>query len=95
MALQPFVGPWPLLQIHNLFLHRRTPWTGDQPVARSLPTQDNRNRINAYTDIHPFNGIQTHDPSVRESEGSSCLRPRGHCDRLLVYYLDELRALDG
>jgi hypothetical protein len=22
----------------------RTPWTGDQPVARPLPTQDNTNR---------------------------------------------------
>jgi hypothetical protein len=29
-----------------------------------------------------LNGIRTHDPSVRASEDSSCLRPRGHCDRL-------------
>jgi hypothetical protein len=27
-------------------------------------------------------GIRTHDPSVRASEGSSCLRPRGYCKRL-------------
>jgi hypothetical protein len=27
--LQPFVGPWP----------RFSPWTGDQPVARPLPTR--------------------------------------------------------
>jgi hypothetical protein len=34
----PFVGPWPLFQITNL-IHTfgRTPWTGDQPVARPLP----------------------------------------------------------
>jgi hypothetical protein len=39
MALQPFVGPWPLLQFHNLFYtDGRTPWTSDQPVARPLPT---------------------------------------------------------
>jgi hypothetical protein len=38
MALQPFVGPWPLLQFRNLFYTvGRTPWTGDQPVARPLP----------------------------------------------------------
>jgi hypothetical protein len=57
----------------------RTPWTGDQPVARPLPTHDNTNTINA--DIHALNGIGTHDPNVRASEDSSCLRPRGHCDR--------------
>jgi hypothetical protein len=45
MALQPFVGSWPLslslslLQFHNLFsTDGRTPWTSDQPVARGLPT---------------------------------------------------------
>jgi hypothetical protein len=39
MALQPFVGPWPLLQFRKLFYtDGRTPWTGDQPVARPLPT---------------------------------------------------------
>jgi hypothetical protein len=32
-------------------------------------------RIN--TDIHASSGIRTHDPSVRASEGSSYLRPRG------------------
>jgi hypothetical protein len=38
MALQPFVGPWPLLQFRNRFhTNGRTPWTGDQPVARPLP----------------------------------------------------------
>jgi hypothetical protein len=38
VALQPFVGPWPLLQLHNHFYTvGRTPCTGDQPVARVLP----------------------------------------------------------
>jgi hypothetical protein len=36
---------------------------------------------NKQTDIHALSGIRTHDPSVRASEDSSCLRPRGHCDR--------------
>jgi hypothetical protein len=30
MALQPFVGPWPIFQLLD-------PWRGDQPVARPLP----------------------------------------------------------
>jgi hypothetical protein len=39
MALQPFVGPWPLLQFRNLFYtDSRTPWSSDQSVARPLPT---------------------------------------------------------
>jgi hypothetical protein len=34
MALQPFVGPWPLHQFRNLFYTGgRTPWTTHQPVA--------------------------------------------------------------
>jgi hypothetical protein len=38
MALQPFVGTWPLLQFRNLFYtDGRTPLTSDQPIARPLP----------------------------------------------------------
>jgi hypothetical protein len=36
MALQPF-GPWPPFQFRNIHTVSRTPWTGDQPVARLLP----------------------------------------------------------
>jgi hypothetical protein len=60
----------------------RTPWTGDQSVARPLP----KHGINAHnTDIDALIGIRTHDPSVLASEDGSCLRPRGHCDRPLAY----------
>jgi hypothetical protein len=38
MALQPFVVPWPLFSFLILYTVGRTPWTGDQPVARPLPT---------------------------------------------------------
>jgi hypothetical protein len=39
MALQPFVGPWPLLQFRNIFYtDGRTPRTSDQPVVGPLPT---------------------------------------------------------
>jgi hypothetical protein len=47
----------------------RTPWTGDQPVARPIPANNNTNTINAQnTDIHVLSGIRTHDPSVRAGE---------------------------
>jgi hypothetical protein len=37
MDLKPFVGPLPLFQFINS-IHARIPLTGDQPIARSLPT---------------------------------------------------------
>jgi hypothetical protein len=49
--------------------------------GRYLHTGQHNHRINAYIDIHALGGFQTHDPSVRASEDSSCLRPSGHCDR--------------
>jgi hypothetical protein len=36
--LHSLCGPWPLSQFLNLYSVGRTPWTGDQPVARPLPT---------------------------------------------------------
>jgi hypothetical protein len=43
-----------------------------------LHIEQDKHIIHAHsTDIH----VRTHDPSVRASEDSSCLRPRGHCDR--------------
>jgi hypothetical protein len=39
MALQPFVGPWPLFfSFLILYTVGRTPWAGDQRVTRPLPT---------------------------------------------------------
>jgi hypothetical protein len=49
--------------------------------GRYLHTGQHKRRINAQTDIHALSGIRTHDPSVRANEDSSCLRPRGPCDR--------------
>jgi hypothetical protein len=83
MALQPVVGPWPLLQfLNHFYTDGRTPWTSDQPVARPLPTHRTTQIQNkrTHTDIHPLSGIRTHNPSVRASEDSSCLRPYGHRD---------------
>jgi hypothetical protein len=51
-----------------------------------LHAEQHKHRINAHnTDIRASSGMGTHDPSVRVSEDSSCLRPRGHCDRPLKY----------
>jgi hypothetical protein len=50
MALQPFVGPWPLFQLLDLsYTAGRTPWTADQPVARPLPTHGTAQTQNKRT----------------------------------------------
>jgi hypothetical protein len=67
-----------------LYTGGRTPWTGDQPAARPLPTHRTTQTIYTHKGVHTLSGIRTHDPSVRAGEDSTCLRPRGHCDRLLA-----------
>jgi hypothetical protein len=60
---------------------------GMSPSESCYPhTEQHKHRIDA--DIRASSGIRTHDPSARADEDSSCLRRRGHCDRLksiLVY----------
>jgi hypothetical protein len=79
-----------------LYTVSRTPWTGDQPVARPLPTHrtQTQNKRTQYT--HPcLRWDSTHDPSVRASIDSACLRPRGHCDQrrpIKVSFFNEMRT---
>jgi hypothetical protein len=69
----------------NLYTVGRTPWTGHQPVARLLPTHRTTQRQNKRTHTSmPRVGFEPRIP-VYESEDGSCLRPRGHCDRLFTY----------
>jgi hypothetical protein len=42
-----------------------------------------------------MSGIRTHDPSVRESEDNSCLRPHGHCDQRFSLLPIEIKQNDG
>jgi hypothetical protein len=62
MALQPFVGPWPLFRFLILYTVGMTPRTGDQPVTRHLPTYRTTQTQNKRTDIHALSGIRTYDP---------------------------------
>jgi hypothetical protein len=50
MAVQPFVGHWSLFQFLNLYTVGRTPWMGDQPVARP-PTHRTTQIQNKRTQI--------------------------------------------
>jgi hypothetical protein len=54
--------------------------------GRYLHTRQHKYRVNAHTNIYALSRIRTHDLSVRASEETSCLRPRGHCDRYICIY---------
>jgi hypothetical protein len=81
MAVQPL---WTLavFQFLNLYTVGRTPWKGGQSVATPLPTMRKTQTEKMHTDSHASSAIRTHDPTVRVGEDGSCLRRRGHCDRL-------------
>jgi hypothetical protein len=85
MALQAFVGPWPLLQFRNLFYTGGgTPWTSVQPVARLLPAHMITQTQNKRTHRHPCLEWNSNWRSQRSRErDSSGLRSRGDCDRPL------------
>jgi hypothetical protein len=48
-------------------------------------TNSNTNTEQTHIDINDVSRIRIHDPSVWVDEDDSCLRPRGHCDRELIY----------
>jgi hypothetical protein len=83
-SFSPYRAPWHLLQFRNHFFTQTVGLLGrviSPSQGRYLHTGQAKHRIKAYTDIHALRGIRTHDLSARMSEDSSCLRPRGHCDR--------------
>jgi hypothetical protein len=88
MALIPLLGLDRFFTFLILYTVGMAPLTGYQPFARPLPTH----RIDANIGIHALRGIRTHNPSVRASEDSSCLRPRDHYERLTKYCHGKMRC---
>jgi hypothetical protein len=71
-----------------LYTAGRTTWTEDQPFARSLPIYrrpqtQNKRTLFLHSCLEWDSNL---DPSVGASEGSSCLRLRGHCERRYYNY---------
>jgi hypothetical protein len=81
----PFVGPWPLFQFLNPIQDSLDGGSAHRKAA--IYTENNKNTELTHTHINSLSVIRTHDPRVRSSEDSSCLRPRGHCDGELVSYI--------
>jgi hypothetical protein len=65
-----------------LYAVGRTPWMGDQPVERPLPTHRTTQIQNKHT--HASSGIRTHDPSARAGKDGSCESATGHSDRSII-----------
>jgi hypothetical protein len=72
-------GPWSLFQFHDHFTDGRTPWASDQLVARLLPKHTHTQTPNIHALWDPTE--PTIPASERAKTVSSCLRPRGYCDR--------------
>jgi len=70
----------------NLFGHLAgLLWQGISPT-QGFDLHRTTQEIEARTHIHASSENRKHDPSFRAVEDSTCLRPRGHWDRLLVLY---------
>jgi hypothetical protein len=65
----------------------RTPWTGDQSVARPLPTHRTTQTQSKCTQISmPLMGIRTNDPSVWEAKAVHALDSAATVIGLLIAY---------
>jgi hypothetical protein len=82
MALSAHSGPWILIQFRNLFTQTVGLLGRGISPLQYRTTQTQNKRIHT-TNVHALSGIRTHATSVRASEDSSYLRPRGYSDRLL------------
>jgi hypothetical protein len=84
MALPAHSGPRHLIQIRN-HVSQTVELLGrviSPSQGRYLNTGRHKQNKRIHTpNIHALSGIRTHDPRVRASEDSSCLRPRGYYDR--------------
>jgi hypothetical protein len=77
------VGPWPLFQFPNPIHSRYDSLKGGSAGRKAATyTQNNTNTEQTHTDIHASSEIRIHDRRVRTGDDGSCLRSRGHCDRL-------------
>jgi hypothetical protein len=82
-GLLPFWSIGQIYQFLDKFTNGRTPWTGDQLVARPLPKhKTTQTEKKAYTHQTSLSGIRTHDPGLWASEDRTCLRQLGYRDRL-------------
>jgi hypothetical protein len=78
----PFVGPLLFFRFTNL-IHSRWDSLDRGSARRKAATYIKGNTITewTHTNIYASSVIRIHDLVVGTGDDSSCLRPRGHCDR--------------
>jgi hypothetical protein len=82
MALQPFVGPWPLFQFLDLYTVGRTPWTENHPVSRPLLIHRTAQTQNKRTQTSmPQVVFEPTIPVLKRAKTVHAFDPRGHCGR--------------
>jgi hypothetical protein len=78
VALQPFVGPWPLLQFRNLFLHRRydslDEWSARRKATTCTQDNTNTNQTNTQKSI-PWVGFE---PTIQAFERAKTVHALDH-----------------
>jgi hypothetical protein len=82
MALQPFVGRWPLIQAELLV------WGIGLSQGLYLHTEQTEQTHTIQTSM-PRVGFEPTITVFDRSEDSSCLRRRGRCDRHIYLYETE------
>jgi hypothetical protein len=88
MALLPFVGPWPLFSFLIFYTDGRTPWTGDQPVARPLPTRRTTQTQNKRTQASmPRMGFEPIAPVFERAKTIHALDRAANVISLPLHYL--------
>jgi hypothetical protein len=66
--------PWPLFQFLNINTVSRTPWTGDRPVVRPLPTHRTRQTQNKRTQASmPWAGFEPTTPAFERAKTTHSL----------------------
>jgi hypothetical protein len=95
MTLQPFAGPRPLFSFLIFYAVSRTPWTGDQPVAKPLPahTEQHKQNKRTQTSMAPV-GLEPMIPVFERPKTVYAFSRHGQCDRL-VYILSFVLACDS
>jgi hypothetical protein len=80
MTLQLYLGPWSLFQFLDLFTADRTPWKGDYPVARPLPTQEQHKQNKRTQTSMPRVGFK---PTVPVFELAKTVRSLNRADTVI------------
>jgi hypothetical protein len=95
MTLQPFVGPCLFFSFLIFYTVGRTPWTGDQPVARPLPAHRTAQTQNKRTQTSmPWVEFEPTNPAFERAKTVHALdRAAGHCDRQVMYLSHYIREL--